>query len=65
MNKELNRIDLHEKIDKIFDFNTPLTVIIHLDGMGGYKLESKLGHKAMMQEGCLEAISKIITDKKD
>lgn len=64
-NKELHRADLHKKIDEIFDLSSPLTIFVHLDGQGNYKLESKLGHNAMMQDGCIEAINKIITNKKE
>jgi len=65
MNKELNRVDLHNKIDKVFDLDAPVSTTINFDGHGGFKLESKLGHKAMMQDGCIEAINQIITNKKE
>ena len=38
---------LIEIIAEIFKLKTPLSLTIHFDGQGGYKLESKLGDKAV------------------
>ena len=38
--------DLIKKIQDILKLKTPMSLTIHFDGHGGYKLESKLGDKA-------------------
>jgi len=40
----------------ILELKVPLSITINFDGQGGYKLESKLGEKA---------INKLITNKKE
>ena len=40
---------LIEIIAEIFKLKTPLSLTIHFDGQGGYKLESKLGDKAVKE----------------
>jgi hypothetical protein len=44
---DLIKKELHKKIDKLIDLEIPLGLTINLDGNGGYKLESKLGDKAI------------------
>jgi hypothetical protein len=57
--------ELEQLIQKILQLKTPLSLTINFDGNGNYKLESKLGHKALMEDGCIEAINKLITNKKE
>jgi len=44
---DLIKKEIHKKIDKLIDLEIPLGLTINLDGNGGYKLESKLGDKAI------------------
>jgi hypothetical protein len=48
--------ELETKIDKILELKLPMSLTINFDGNGGFKLESKLGEKAL---------NELLTDKKE
>ncbi len=51
-----NREKLIKELDAIWQLETPMGLTINFDGNGGYKLDAKLGDKA---------VKEIITNKKD